>query len=90
MGATSTRGNVKPFDRNKWLRTAIGAGFSACGGTGGASITLETTLAEVADVTRLKLETKDALLQSCVERAIWDLTLPVAFNDTWQSYSVEL
>ncbi|MBE7485346.1 MAG: VWA domain-containing protein [Polyangiaceae bacterium] len=92
MGATSTSGRARPLDRDKWLRDELGKSFVACGGKPGtASISLETTFAEVVDVTRVELGgLKDPLLERCVTEAAWDLVLPVQFDEEWTTWAVSL
>lgn len=90
MGATSVSPKVKPLDREKWLRDEISAGWQACGGTGSASVTLETTKEEVVDVTRAALDTPDAVLERCLREAVWDLMLPAEFRDEWNSWTIDL
>jgi hypothetical protein len=90
IGATRSSGRAQPFDRNRWLQSRIAAAYGSCGGTGSATVALETTVAEIADVTKIEIESKDALVQRCFEQAIWDLALPAGFDEEWVPYSIEL
>jgi Mg-chelatase subunit ChlD len=92
MGATQVSGHVAPLDREKWLRDTLRPALLACGGKPDtASVSLETTHAEVADVTRVGLVgPRDALLERCLTEAVWDLTLPVAFTDEWTVWTVDV
>ena len=92
MGATGATGRATPIDRDKWLRDNLGKSFVACGGKPDtASVSLETTFAEVVDVTRVDLGgLKDPLLERCVREAVWDLMLPVQFDAEWTTWSVAL
>lgn len=92
MGATSTSGRVPALDRDKWLRDTLGQSFAACGGKpGSASVSLETTFAEVVDVPKVALDgSTDPLLERCLREATWDLVLPVQFDAEWTTWSVSL
>lgn len=92
MGATSTLGRAPPLDREKWLKDALGTSFAACGGKAGtATISLETTFAEVVDVARVTLPApRDPVLERCVSEAAWDLVLPPQFDAEWTTWAVEL
>ena len=92
MGATSASGRAPPLDREQWLRDTLEPTFIACGGTAdSASVSLETTFAEVVDVTRVELSTSaDPLLQRCLSEAVWDLVLPPQFDEEWTTWMVQL
>lgn len=92
MGATSVVGRAPPLDRDKWLRDELAQSFVACGGKPGtASLSLETTFAEVVDVARVDLGTgKDPVLERCVAEAAWDLVLPSQFDAEWTTWTVPL
>jgi hypothetical protein len=90
MGATTVSSGTRPLDREKWLRNEIGAGWRACGGSGAAGVTLETTKAEVVDVTRTSIETPDPVLERCLAEAVWDLALPSEFSEDWNSWSIDV
>jgi hypothetical protein len=86
-------GRGRTFDPQKWLETELGRGWAACSGTPGtASVTLESTVHEVVDVTSVELDTgKDATLERCLSQAAWDLDLPRQFDHyRWRSWVVDV
>jgi hypothetical protein len=91
MGATGTSFNAPPLDRDGFLRDMLSKDWRRCGGRPGeATVSFETTRAEVAHVDRPSLYDPDPLLAQCLVEAVWDLVLPAAFADEWQTYSVHL
>lgn len=81
------------FDHKGYLKDALAAAWgSVCGGSGKkATITLETTRAEVVDVQSVRADglanTKPG---ACLENAAWNLALPAEFTSEWTSFTVEL
>jgi hypothetical protein len=72
-------------DRNKILREKLAAVAKTCGATEG-HVRLETTWREivVADVTA------DPVKKTCLTDGVFDLELPVEFDQSWASFNVEL
>jgi hypothetical protein len=92
MGATRVGSGVPPIDRAALLRSLLESAWRACGGVSGtAYVSFETTLAEVVDVTRVSIrDAKDPLLEPCLREAVWDLALPAAFYEDWNSWTVDV
>jgi hypothetical protein len=91
MGGTHVTGRVPPLDREAFLRDAIAKDWRRCGGRpGGASVSFETTVAEIVHVESVELAENDALLERCLREALWDLVLPVSFDEEWQTYSIHV
>jgi hypothetical protein len=89
MGATSVTGSAPPLDRDAFLRDALASGWRRCGGKRGtASVTLETTFAEIVDVKTTGVG--DPLLSSCLAEAAWSLVLPPAFDQDWSIWSTDV
>jgi hypothetical protein len=81
----------RSFDPQRFLRDAVAAGLKACGGAGRrATVELETTSAEVVDVTRVAIDGPASLpLASCLREAVWAIDLPAAFHAPWASWTVD-
>jgi len=92
MGATHASGRAPAVDRDAWLRNELSRSFKACGGkAGSATVSLETTFAEVVDVTKVDIDdAKDPLLSRCLSEAAWSLILPSAFDAEWDSWTLYL
>jgi hypothetical protein len=91
LGGSNVTGRVRPLDREAFLFEAIAKDWRRCGGRpGGASVTLETTMAEVVTVSSVELVDKDALLERCLREALWDLVLPVSFTEEWETFSISV
>ena len=90
MGAT--RVGPPPFNKQRFLEQALAPEWRRCGGKPGeASVTLETTLAEVVDVPSAYLEgMPDDILKQCLINAAWALSLPVQFDGEWNSFTVDV
>ncbi len=80
------------FDPAGHLRSALAPAWRACGGAGrAADITVETTLAEVVDVPRVRVDGKEEpVLGRCLAEAAWSLALPGGFHREWASWDVTL
>lgn len=83
---------MEKFDHNGYLKDALAAAWTSCGGGGRpATVTLETTRVEVVDVPNVR---SDGLANTapiaCLEKATWDLMLPAQFTTEWRSFTVEL
>jgi hypothetical protein len=93
LGATRMRGSGRlSFDHMAFLKGALAPAWAACGGGGRpATVTLETTRAEVVDVPSVRAEgVASSSPLACLEAATWDLALPTAFTAAWTSFTVEL
>lgn len=91
MGATSVSGRAPPLDRDGWLKDNLAPSYRACGGKpDAATVSLETTFDEIADVTKVSLSAPDALLEACLTEAVWALDLPAGFADDWDGFTVYL
>jgi hypothetical protein len=98
VGAVSMRsascnlaGRAPALDREGFLYGAIGAEYRLCGGSPGrTTVTLETTSAEIVSVELDLGENQDSLLEDCVREAVWALSLPAAFDEEWNSWTVYL
>jgi hypothetical protein len=91
MGATTLGGRAPALDRQAFLDRALAADWRRCGGRPGeASVTFETTSAEVAAIEAPRLAAADGLLSSCLREAVWDLVLPAQFDEPWNSWTVQL
>jgi hypothetical protein len=89
--ATSVSGRAPAIDRDAFLQHAISTDYRRCGGRPGeASVTLETTSAEIVSVSPDLRDSSDQLLAGCLREAVWDLVLPAAFDDEWNSWTVYL
>jgi hypothetical protein len=92
-GGSRMRGaGFRGFDHKAFLKSALAAAWSSCGGGGKpATVTIETTRAEVVDVPNVRAEGSGMSAPiACLEAATWDLTLPSAFTAEWTSFLVEL
>jgi hypothetical protein len=80
------------FDHQAYLRNALEAGWKACGGPPrSASVTLETTVAEVVDVPAVRIGGgRDPRLEQCLAEAVWALALPGAFVSDWARWDITL
>jgi hypothetical protein len=89
LGHIGTIGHGGGWDPEAWLRVALAKGLASCGGAGRkATVTLETTLAEIVDVPRVSVEGGGAVMERCFREAVWDVDLPWSFRAQWQSYTV--
>ncbi len=90
-GGAGGMGGHRGWDFEGILRDLIGAEWKACGGTPeGAEVTLETTLGEIVDVGRVKLDQADAARESCLREAVWNLTLDERFTEGWREFVVRV
>jgi hypothetical protein len=85
-------GRVAPLNRQAFLETLLKSEWRRCGGKpGSAEVSFETTLDEIAEVEPVRISTgADALLERCLAEAVWDIVLPVQFDDEWTTWSVEV
>jgi hypothetical protein len=79
------------FDRAGALRGALRERWRACGGRGGAEITIETTRAEIVDVRNVAAsEARSRRFERCLVEAAWALELPAEFRRDHESFDVSL
>jgi hypothetical protein len=91
LGGSNRTSRVRPLDREAFLFEAIANDWRRCGGRpGGASVTLETTVAEIVTVNSVALVEKDALLERCLRESVWDLVLPVSFTEYWEIFTIRV
>jgi hypothetical protein len=91
LGSIGTIGHgAGGFDPQRFLRDAVSAGLQTCGGAGRrATVELETTSAEVVDVTRVAIDgPPSAALESCLKEAVWAIDLPGGFHAPWATWTV--
>ncbi|HEV8246752.1 MAG TPA: vWA domain-containing protein, partial [Polyangiaceae bacterium] len=90
-GATSVSGMAPALDREAFLKGHIADDWRRCGGRPDtATITLETTSAEIANIQSVDITVSDALLTTCLREAVWDLVLPAAFSEEWNSFTIRV
>jgi hypothetical protein len=90
-GSHRTSRPPRPLDREAFLSESIAKDWRRCGGRpGGASVTLETTVAEIVTVSSVSLVEKDALLERCLREAVWELILPVSFTGEWETFTIKV
>jgi hypothetical protein len=90
-GSTTVSGAHPPLDREAFLRDAIAKDWRRCGGRPGTvTASFETTVAEIVHVESIDVRGGDALLERCLREAVWDLVLPVSFNEEWESWSISV
>jgi Mg-chelatase subunit ChlD len=85
-------GRTPEFDHQGFLKSALAAAWSSCGGGGRpVTVTLETTRAEIVDVPSVRSEgNANAAALACLEKATWDLLLPREFRSDWTSFTIKL
>jgi hypothetical protein len=89
MGGTRVSSSYPALDREAYLRDVIAKDWRRCGGRpGGASVTFETTVAEIVHVEAVELAERDALLERCLREAVWELVLPVSFHEDWETWTI--
>jgi hypothetical protein len=76
------------LDHLAWLREALAPALGKCGYPGSASVTLETTIAEIVDVPAVSPNRSGD--RACLREAVWALELPSAFNHQRQTWTVPL
>jgi hypothetical protein len=89
-GGGAGGGVLLRFDKLAFLRDRIRAGWKACGGAQRtARVGLETTYAEIVDVTSVEIgQGPDAVLTQCLTDAVWDIELPSDFRRAFQTFFV--
>jgi hypothetical protein len=81
----------RPADLQGFFKNKLSDALRTCGGGArGATVTLETTLAEIVDVTSVAISApRDAAVESCFTSAIWDLQLPSMFSLSHHSFTID-
>jgi hypothetical protein len=77
-------------DPQEFLDRELAQGWSRCGGTGAASIALESTRAEVVEVTGVTAAVPNAKAAACLQEAAWALDLPMSFKAPHADWSVHV
>ncbi|HEY3494611.1 MAG TPA: vWA domain-containing protein [Polyangiaceae bacterium] len=90
-GGTTVSGRGPALDRQAFLDRTLADDYRRCGGRPGtATVTFETTAAEIAHVQTLAVKDADKLVEACLRESLWALVLPTAFYEPWNSWSVNL
>jgi hypothetical protein len=81
-GRTYSTGFEPSFDRRAYLTQALGDALAKCKAkTSAATVTIETTLAEIVDVREVtEARSRDAAVEACVGEELWAVALPPGFN----------
>jgi len=90
-GGGGAGGMIRPrFDKDAFLRDRVRAGWKACGGAPRtARVALETTFAEIVDVTAVEIGgDPDPILTRCLTDAVWEIELAPGFLSAWQAFVV--
>lgn len=85
-------GVIGPDTRQAQLEQSVREALDACGGrAAGVHVELESTLAEIVEVDRMKLsDASDDVLRACLEDGVWAIELPAVFNAEWQRWAIDL
>jgi hypothetical protein len=90
---TSGRLSVNPKE-HEWLRAALAFGWRGCGGGATAArITVETTRAEIADLTAPTIRGRSGASEParCLTQVAWNLDLPPdLFTRPWAVFTIQL
>lgn len=92
-GGFGSGGGAPPaFDTQKYLEQRIQEQLTRCGASGRRlRLELETTRAEIVELTRLELEGPSSFaLEQCVREGVWALALPPAFASESAQHRVYL
>jgi hypothetical protein len=81
------RGGAR-FDGRKFFVEALAGEWKRCGGKGAATLTIETTKLEIAEVRDVTVEREGP--RRCLTEATWALALPAGFRAEHQEWSVTL
>jgi hypothetical protein len=73
-----------------FLDRELGQAWSRCGGTGTATINLESTRVEVVDVGAVTHSNDDAKAARCLQEAAWALDLPPSFTAPHADWSTRV
>lgn len=84
-------GRRRGWDLEGILKALISPKWKACGGAPDtAEVALETTLDEIVDVARVKLDEANAEREQCLREAVWTLSLDDRFTSAWQEFVVRI
>jgi hypothetical protein len=89
---TGVSGNQPPFDPQDWLTQELASAWLQCTGGGiKAEVHLETTLAEIVDVSDVTGGAAAAASAvDCLREATWNLVLPDRFDQTHATFHVKI
>jgi hypothetical protein len=91
IGSGTGRGHLGPLpEPQDFLDRELSRAWSGCGGTGTATIDLESTYAEVVDVGGVTPSIPNAKVAACLQEAAWALDLPLSFGATHADWSVHV
>lgn len=92
LGSIGTlgHGSISGFDPEAYLKKEIGKALHACGGSRPASVTLETTLDEIADVPEVTIDGAAAPITRCLREGTWAIDLPPGFNQSFQRWTIAI
>ena len=76
------------FDHQAFLRDAAQKAWRTCSDGGGVQVAIETTRAEIADVTVRGARVPEAGV--CLREALWQVELPPEFRDRWKEWTLRL
>jgi hypothetical protein len=77
------------FDPQGWLAAQLRAAVRRCGvPKAEASVELETTRAEIADVVSVTMEPSDAVARDCLREEVWSFELPSEFQQRIASWTI--
>jgi hypothetical protein len=91
MWGTPRGVTIEPtFNRPRFLSKALDDALAKCNAkTSAATVTIETTLAEIVDVREVTTtRSRDAAVEACVGDELWGLELPAAFSQAHAVWSV--
>lgn len=88
-GAIGLGHRVAAPDRLALLRAHLDAARQACGAGPKARAVLETTFAEIVDITTVRVD-GDAATEDCVREALWGTLLEGAFDAPFAAWDVEI
>ncbi len=91
-GGGSGQGGRSSFDRQAFLKKALGDAWRSCGGRPGAArVSLQTTSAEIVAIDAVRISAdRTPHLERCLTDAVWDLVLPLEFDEDWSVWNVEV
>jgi hypothetical protein len=82
---------VSPVDPQSWLEQQLRDALTQCSAPAAdATVELETTRAEIADVTWVRIHDADPTAHDCVREGFWGLELPHAFDRPFATWTVTI